>query len=224
MQRIFLDFEMNPIKRRDRKQVGLHQEIIEIGAARMDADYQVIDTLRVYIRPQFNEFVTSDIYRLTGITSRDVAACPLLAEGLEQFTAWCGTEFVRMYAWSESDLTQLRVECQVKGIETLLLDKTHVHWVDFQRIYCRLMGERQAVKLKYALDCCGIDPDGALHDGADDAVNSARLMAYLHSPAFAEHREALAAVRRAPEPQMGGLSGENQRKLAALLAAMEAEE
>lgn len=221
MNRVFVDFEMNPVSKKQRENVALRQEIIEIGAVRMDADYRVTDTFRAYIKPAYNECVTSGIYRLTGIRSRDVADRPLLQAGLAKFIAWCGEDFLRIYAWSDSDLAQLRTECQVKEIDCPLLDKRHAHWVDFQRIYCRVLGERRAVKLEYALDCCGITPEGALHDAADDAANSARLMAYLHSPDFEKHRQALAAVHKQPERQMGNLPSAIQQQLAALLAEMQ---
>ncbi len=60
--------------------MALRQEIIEIGAVRMDKDHNVIDTFRSYIRPKLNDVVDEKIYRLTDITSRDVADRPLLAQ------------------------------------------------------------------------------------------------------------------------------------------------
>lgn len=45
MNRIFVDFEMNVVPRQLRQSAGLRQEIIEIGAVRMDGDYQVTEDL-----------------------------------------------------------------------------------------------------------------------------------------------------------------------------------
>lgn len=225
MNRIFVDFEMNVVPRQLRQSAGLRQEIIEIGAVRMDGDYQVTDTFRAYIHPQYSDFVDSKIYRLTGITSRDVAARPLLQQGLTDFAAWCGDGFTRMYAWSESDLAQLEEECAAKGLDDCgLLQRGRVHWVDFQRIYCRVLHERRQVSLEYALKNCGIAPDGTLHDAADDARNSARIMAYFHSPAFEKHLSAVAAVHQKEPSHMNALSGALQQQLAALLAEMQEED
>ncbi len=224
MTRIFVDFEMNRTSREARERTGLWQEIIQIGAVRMDDNYNVVDTFRTYIRPEYNDAISSQIYHLTGITGRDVADQPLLAEGLRAFDEWCGPDFVRMYEWSDSDWGQLDHECEVKGLDSPLLYTDRAWWVDFQRVYCRIMRERRQVSLEYALQCCGIEPEGVLHDGADDARNSARLMAYIHSPAFRKHRSALDAVHKKAPSSMNGLSGALQSKLAALLEEMNGED
>ncbi|MBD4340702.1 exonuclease, partial [Xanthomonas citri pv. citri] len=52
-------------------------------------------------------------------------------------------------------------------------------WVDYQEIFGKKYNFEQAVGLQEALMLCDIEPDGRMHDGLDDAWNTARLIEKL---------------------------------------------
>ena len=86
MEHIFLDFEMNPIPRENTEaRAVVLSEIIEIGAVRLDENYQLTDRFSLHVRPVLN-VVQPGITALTGITQADVEKAPLLEEALHQFT------------------------------------------------------------------------------------------------------------------------------------------
>ena len=73
---IFLDFEMNPIPRSNKEARELaSSEIIEIGAVKLDRDYQLVDWYSRYVKPDYGP-IQKRITELTGITDADVADAP----------------------------------------------------------------------------------------------------------------------------------------------------
>ena len=77
MQHIFLDFEMNPIPRENReaREIVLG-EIIQIGAVKLNEDYQLTDRFSLNVKPEYSP-VMPHITQLTGIRQEDVENAPL---------------------------------------------------------------------------------------------------------------------------------------------------
>ena len=197
---VFLDFEMNPIPRQFKRERGVvRSEIIEIGAVKLDAAYETIDRYSAFVRPEYAP-ITSRITQLTGITDETVADAPLLAEALERFGAWIGTAKTRIYSWSESDIRQVVGECRLKGLE-LPEGLTH-RWMDFQRVYTRLVGLSQSnpLSLKNAIGAAETTFDGEAHRAVQDAENSASLLVLVKKGDFKERTRVL---RESLRPQTG---------------------
>lgn len=64
-----IDLEMNDIAKEYKEERQIcKREIIEIGAAMLNDNFEIIDQIRIYVKPQYN-LVTNDITELTGITN-----------------------------------------------------------------------------------------------------------------------------------------------------------
>ena len=195
MQHIFVDFEMNQVPRKGRQDVNpaLLHEIVEIGAVKLDENYVQVGKYSAYVKPQHYD-ISASCTRVTGIKDSDVANAKHLPEALEDFLRWIGeTEPTRTYAWSDSDRRQLFGECAAKELwepnsPTLPKPpKPFRRWMDFQRIYTRLLGlsSRNRISLKNAIGGIEVNFAGSQHSAADDAENSAVLLTLLHdTPAF----------------------------------------
>ena len=214
---IFIDLEMNLTDPRLVCKKDLRNEIIEIGAVRMDENFHPLDRFRIFVRPQYNGVIERKIYKLTGISNAAVSEAVSLPEALDDLEAWCGSDGCEVYAWSTSDLNQLRKECHFKGIDSIFLDEI-VQWHDFQEDFRQMLGEAHILSLSNAMYRAGLEPEGSLHDASWDAYNSARLMETAYSKDFAvdlaNARDA--CYQEAPKIQ-GGLPLDVMMKLAALL-------
>lgn len=220
---IFIDLEMNTTDARLVHKKDFRNEIIEIGAVRMDDAFHPLDRFRIFVRPQYNGVIERKIYKLTGISNGTVSDAVSLPEALDALEEWCGSDGCEIYAWSTSDLTQLRKECRFKEIESIFLDEI-VLWHDFQEDFRQLLGEAHIMSLGSALHRAGLEPEGCLHDASWDAYNSARLMETAYSPNFAADLAKAQAVcyQEAPKIQ-GGLPLDVMKKLAALLQSSQPE-
>lgn len=120
---IFIDLEMNTTDARLVHKKDLRNEVIEIGAVRMDDTFHPLDRFRIFVRPQYNGVIERKIYKLTGISNGAVSDAVSLPEALDALEAWCGSDGCEIYAWSTSDLCQLRKECGFKGIDSVFLTR-----------------------------------------------------------------------------------------------------
>lgn len=214
---IFIDLEMNTTDARLVHKKDLRNEVIEIGAVRMDEHFHPLDRFRIFVRPQYNGVIERKIYKLTGISNAAVSEAVSLTKALDALEAWCGSDGCEVYAWSTSDLTQLRKECRFKGIDSIFLDEI-VQWHDFQEDFRQMLGEKNILSLSNAMHRAGLEPEGSLHDASWDAYNSARLMETAYSEDFAVDLANAqdACYQEAPKIQ-GGLPLDMMMKLAALL-------
>jgi len=63
---------------------GEFQEVVQIGALKVDAEFAAGETLDVLVRPRLNPVLSSYLERLTGITNEDVRA-----RGVDFVQAYC---------------------------------------------------------------------------------------------------------------------------------------
>jgi len=177
MKHIMVDLEMNDISRqyKEKRQV-CKREIIEIGAVMMDETFDIVDQLRIYVKPQYNT-ITHDITELTGITDDMVKDAEYFEQAMDHFFDWCGgREDITIYSWSDSDVKQLRKECELKQYHVEEMKPLFRHWVDFQKEFGKLLGIEKKIALKYALGAVNRDFDGHAHDAMDDALNTAYIL------------------------------------------------
>lgn len=184
MLHVFLDFEMNPTTNFVRRQQknkpsvplpSLRMEIIEIGAVKLNRYYEQIDTFSCYVKPTLNQ-ITKRVTELTGITDEMVADAVDFSQAIDDFVAWIGKEPVRIYAWSESDERQLLAELRYRNLYGGQLPANMRRWMDFQKVYTRIMGLSRSLSLSNAIMIIDNDFAGHQHSALDDAINSAELL------------------------------------------------
>ena len=216
---IFLDFEMNPIPREFREERSIcRNEIVEIGAVKLDRDYRLTDRYSRFVKPRYGP-IASRITQITGITDADVAQAPSFEEAMEDFAAWIGAGRGRIYSWSMSDPRQLWDESWLK--EYPLPWQLNQRWMDFQAVYTRLIGLSQPLSLKNAVGAANYRFEGEAHRAVHDAENSASLLTLVKEGRLKEQADAVWAALH-PEHSGASLAGTaSGDKLQALLERME---
>lgn len=172
---IVIDLEFTPIARCQRElRKVMRDEIIQIGAVMLDENYRFVDSFTTFVKPRFVDCITPSISDLTGIHDRDIANAPDLSVALDKLSTWIGDGHrVRVYSWSDTDLWQLDTECWVKELD---FPRNMGRWIDFQRIYCRIVGCSKRVSLKNAVDSANISFSGSAHTALWDAMATSELL------------------------------------------------
>ena len=75
LKHIMIDLEMNKIKKQYRDDKKLANELIEIGAVKMDDDFNEVDRYQSYVMPDYGK-MDSHIIKLTGITDEKLEGAP----------------------------------------------------------------------------------------------------------------------------------------------------
>ena len=116
MNYLVIDLEMCRVKKLYRKTYKYASEIIQIGAVLLDEGFSRIATMCEYVNPEYG-VLDNFIESMTGIKNRDIKQAPKLTEALEHLTDWLGDREYKVYAWSDSDRTQILHEIKAKNIE-----------------------------------------------------------------------------------------------------------
>ena len=178
MNYIIFDLEWNqPMEEATaiREPFYLPGEIIEIGAAKLDEHFHIIDTLRVYSKPKYYPRMHKRIASLTGIHDKLLEQQGLsFPEAYQKFIDWCGEEYAFM-TWSMSDLPTLIDNMALYGIDISDLPD----WYDLQRIFGReIMRSTVKYSLEYAMEVLQ-ETGGDAHDAMNDSVNTAKICDHL---------------------------------------------
>lgn len=106
-------------------------------------------------------------------------------DDVNSLNEWIGGEdaeyYAEYYAWSESDYYQIRNEARRKlpDVEAFsqILDKNQ--WIDYQKVVDTRFDSGRQLGLSEALELAEVNAEGRMHDGLDDARNTAGLIAKL---------------------------------------------
>ncbi|KAI4999901.1 hypothetical protein ZWY2020_004490 [Hordeum vulgare] len=161
------------------------QEIIEFPAVLVDGATGLIESaFRRYVRPRHRPVLTQFCRDLTGIRQEDVDGGVDLGEALWMHDAWLKAATAKagnrrcvrlaVVTWGDWDCrTMLEFECRFKGIEK---PSYFDRWINLRIPFQAAFGGGGRVNLQEAVRAAGLDWEGRLHCGLDDARNTARLL------------------------------------------------
>ena len=176
-RQIVLDFEFAPVpKQRQRR--GLRNEIIEVGAVKLDYHGNVMGEFSQFVQTEFTEGVAFPVRELTGISAVGTAMADPLYMVIKRLSDWIGRYSAQVVCWSGADRRQLLIECQAKHID---LSAFPTDWADLQAFYTSIMdmSSHGCVSLSDAATWFGIEFDestGHAHSALADARVTAKLL------------------------------------------------
>lgn len=187
----------------DNKGYGYHQETIQIGAVKLDENFEIIDKLNIFVKPEYGN-VDSFIEKLTGIIDYDLKTSISFNEAVEKLFNWIGSDENTFVSWSRSDAQQINREAKAKNILIKDIDKILNNWLDCQKMYGIKMNTKRAYSLHEAIIATDIKSLDNEHDGLADAYNTALIFKKVmteeklilnkeYEKAKNEEREALAS-------------------------------
>lgn len=148
-------------------------EIIEIGAVKLDENLNTVSTFSEIIKPVLSKKLRSRIKNLTNISNDDIKAGKPFATVIREFEKWVGDNSV-VLSWGDTDIRTLltNIKCFLNKEDISFIRK----YADLQR-YCQNfinMENVQQAGLSYAAECLQIDAEKFPHHRAlDDSLLSA---------------------------------------------------
>lgn len=148
-------------------------EIIEVGAVKLDENLNTVSTFSEIIKPVLSKKLRSRIKNLTNISNDDIKAGKPFATVIREFEKWVGDNSV-VLSWGDTDIRTLltNIKCFLNKEDISFIRK----YADLQR-YCQNfinMENVQQAGLSYAAECLQIDAEKFPHHRAlDDSLLSA---------------------------------------------------
>lgn len=189
---IVLDLEFCNVPKNADCSKMLHNEIIEIGAVRLDDSLETVSEYQTYVQPEFGR-LTSRIEKLTGISNAMLVNQRNFKECLADFIDWIMDGFdsdTELYicSWSMSDYRQLYKEIQAKH---LISDKTELllsNWRDIQQEFSDGICYNHPLKLSTAISALDADFSGNMHSALADAANTAYIVSLMEDEIYFRER------------------------------------
>lgn len=150
-------------------------EIIEIGAVKLDADLREVDRFQCFVRSRLTKRLRSRFKGLTNISNEDMLSGVPFDEAVHRFTEWAGRDTV-MLTWSNSDIYAL-----LDNMKTLLDTDTIpflYYYGDMQKYVQEQLGVTgNQISLTAAAEKIGVDfEEYAAHRALGDCLCSAELL------------------------------------------------
>lgn len=154
-------------------------QILQIGAVRLDGNFNITDTFEQTVRSSVSKKVTGRFAALTGITTEKMRDGIPFDEAVDRYNEWAGKDTVTM-TWSDSDLYSIKEneECLLSGGRRFAVEK----YLDLQKF---VQGElkkagyedKNQISLSSAAELLGVDTEGLeLHTAKDDSLLCVALL------------------------------------------------
>jgi inhibitor of KinA sporulation pathway (predicted exonuclease) len=166
MNYIVFDLELNskPFKSRH------PNEIIEIGAVKLNKDLEITDTFQSFVKPKVYKKLFKVIKLKTDIKQEDVNDAEDFKSVLSRFREWIDRDYV-LCSWGNDDIHHMRSNCRLNRLGTKWIKKCFDIQKHFSKVYSLPQG--QVSSLKDALQTLDINVDGKLHRAEADAKYTA---------------------------------------------------
>ena len=180
MNYIVFDLEFNQAYRCATNPI-VKQEIIEIGAVKVDKNFNIIDKFSYYINPtiykKMNPFVQEKT--LIEMSTLKESGLPFI-EVINNFIEWVGKEDI-LCTWGLDDIRELKNNCLYYNINIAWI----TNFTDIQRLYSITNpSDKKQVRLKQAIEELDIPQESAFHTAIEDALYTMEIFKKIHNPSL----------------------------------------
>lgn len=159
---------------------SLKFEIIQIGAAKVDAQGKILKTFDRLVGPSVYPKMASHVEKLTGITEQRLSGAQKFPTVWKAFCDWSGGE-QQIIFWGNCDGAVLLSNLLYHGFS----GGEDLELYDLQALYdCAFVKSGQQTALGGALGALELTPYGQYHSALADAVNAASIFKSLGGEEF----------------------------------------
>ncbi|MEZ4907098.1 MAG: 3'-5' exonuclease [Saprospiraceae bacterium] len=154
-------------------------EIIEVGAVKINQYGEVKGFFSKLIKPVVNPRLSSFCTKLTGIKQEQVDVADKYEKVITEFMEFVevGQEDYTLYSWGNNDKGMLISNCELHNLESEWLEP----FVDMHKIYVKMNGGKKKSGLKYIVENEGFEFEGDQHSAYIDAYNLGKfLLKYMN--------------------------------------------
>ena len=151
-------------------------EIIEIGAVKVDKNYNIIDEYSSLIKPRIYRKLHPKIRSILSYDETDLEQGRGFKEVCTEFLEWCGDDYI-FCTWGSMDLTELQTNMDFYYMPKLTWP---VKYLNLQQIYANMADSSNngstVSKLEKAVSDLNIPETGPFHTALNDARYTALVM------------------------------------------------
>ena len=179
MQFVVMDLERNNAY--GKKIKGYFNEIIEIGAVKLNENLEITDEFSSLIKAQVTKKLRTNTKAITHITNDDIRSGVPFSKAISNFKKWIGTDDAVVTTWGDGDVRVLIDNCKYFGCGSVVPFLSY--YMDLQKYFQRIMNtsKSQQIGLSSAAELLGIENDDlSLHRALDDSLLSAECFKRIY--------------------------------------------
>lgn len=184
MHYVIFDLEFNQdfssLKGSDRKGTRYPFEIIQIGAIKLDLNFDTVATFNRYVKPSIYKEISPFITGLTGITTEQLQTEESFPEVYEAYTTFIGDVDSVFCIWGMSDIKELFRNVNYHELNNKLLPKLFINLQPLVSIHLGLPS-KNLLRLQYAVETLNIPITSEFHDALNDAYYTAELFKKIYN-------------------------------------------
>ena len=158
-------------------------EIIQIGAVKLNENFEQVDTFDAMIRPQIYPRLHPFVEKITGIHADMLADKPDFKTAYDGFLKFIGNEPAILCTWGGDDIKSLFRNILFYDLDAEALTDQYLNVQPFAAQHLNYEAGK-AIGLKNAVEALNIPTDETFHDALNDAVYTAKIFAITHPATF----------------------------------------
>lgn len=173
MSYVFFDLEWN--QGYPRGEADKLDEIIQVGAYKLDQWQAEGETFSAYVRPTVHKKLHHRVRKMLPLDQKELFRASRFPQVAAAFFSWCG-ERATFFTWGPSDAQVLKGNLAWYDLEDYLPLEVY----DLQRAFdLMIMGSDQQTALKDAVEALGLAEELEFHDACNDAFYTGRIAAEM---------------------------------------------
>lgn len=185
MSYIIFDLEFNQKYSKDKSATSnikenLLLEIIQIGAIKLNNNFESISTFNDLINPTVHKTIHPYVENLTKITTESLTSSRTFPEVYKDFLTFIGTDEAILCVWGTSDIKELIKNIKFHNLSYSSLSKKYI---DIQSLASKHFNVPKGSKigLKNTIELLNIDITGEFHDAYNDAYYTTEVLKKLYN-------------------------------------------
>lgn len=184
MHFIIFDLEFNQdvssLKNFDKEKSHYPFEIIQIGAIKLDLEFNTVGTFNRYIRPTFYTRINPFVTELTGITTEQLLIEEPFPEIFKAYMEFIdGTDAI-FCIWGMSDITGLFRNIEYHQLNLRLLPKMVINLQPYVSLRLNL-SRKNLLRLQQAVEVLNIPITYTFHNAFHDAFYTAEIFKKIYN-------------------------------------------
>lgn len=175
-----LEWNQNSLGKKERNSDQPVFEIIEMGAVKLNENYEITDKFSQLIKPQIYHTMHKITADLIHLQMKELKNGKDFSTVMKDFMEWCGEDYI-FATWGPLDLLELQRNIKYYNLESLS-DKP-IKYYDVQKLFSLgIMKEKTRKTLEFAIDYFNIEKDIPFHRAFSDAYYTAKVFQKLVNP------------------------------------------
>ncbi|WP_066895609.1 3'-5' exonuclease [Clostridium nigeriense] len=160
------------------EKLDLDNEIIEIGAIKLDNYMKPLEEFKTYIKPSAIPILNPKISEITNITEEDLKEGLTFQEGIENLSKLINEGDI-ICSWAKDDIIEIINNAMYYGYNNLNWLK---NYLDLQEYSTKILAKKKSLSLKNALEELKIKVDNnKLHDALNDAIYTSEVFKRIYN-------------------------------------------